>query len=246
MNFVFHRYLADRDLGSPLAAIGAMLPDLWRMADRRVRHIRLADAEPGEGPLTALDEGIRHHEQVDRWFHKTHEFRDGERATRKRMLEAAPETPRLGLFAHVAWEMCLDGALLRDVGLEGELAAMRAGLAEAQAPLDDSSALRHAVERHHFGRVRRTEAERVAFETQMGKITRGLEKGDWIGGYRDPDELAARLTGVRSRFAFPAPTPEERKRWSDAFAELEPLARASARSLVESAPGGQRRGKRVG
>src|SRR3954468_14876389 len=47
VNFLLHHHLAARDLGSPEAAVGAMLPDLWRMADRRVRAIRRLAAPGG-------------------------------------------------------------------------------------------------------------------------------------------------------------------------------------------------------
>ena len=40
MNFLLHRHLAARALASSEAGHGAMLPDLWRMADRRVRADR--------------------------------------------------------------------------------------------------------------------------------------------------------------------------------------------------------------
>src|SRR5262245_409437 len=116
-----------------------MLPDLWRMADRRVRPHRdpLAAAERDAGPKEPSDpkdladvlSGIAHHVRIDRWFHQTDVFTRGERFAADRLRAARVAAPRLPLFAHVLWEMCLDGALVRSVGLAPVLAALREGFA---------------------------------------------------------------------------------------------------------------------
>src|SRR5205085_1200656 len=125
MNFLLHRHLAARDLGSPSAAHGAMLPDLWRIVDRRVRA---TEAEPrrdaiagvragGGDRLAEVMAGIAHHLEADRWFHASAVFSVGERATAARFREAGFFAPRMGLLGHVAWELLLDGALVRRLGV---------------------------------------------------------------------------------------------------------------------------------
>ena len=130
MNFLLHRHLAERDLGSPAAGIGAMLPDLWRMADRRVRPSRGVAAE-AQDPTELADvlAGIEHHLRVDRWFHTAEAFVEGERQMAAQFRQAGVDAPKFGMFAHVAWEMWLDGALVRRAGLSDVLAGLRSGFA---------------------------------------------------------------------------------------------------------------------
>src|SRR5687768_1786649 len=64
MNFLLHRRLALDELGSRPAAVGAMLPDLWRMADRRVRARE--EVSFSEASLSELERGVAHHLEADR------------------------------------------------------------------------------------------------------------------------------------------------------------------------------------
>src|SRR3954466_7384028 len=78
VNFLLHHHLAARDLGSPEAAVGSMLPDLWRMADRRVRAIRRPDSDAEDRRVGEVLAGIEHHLTADHWFHAAPVFLDGE------------------------------------------------------------------------------------------------------------------------------------------------------------------------
>ena len=80
MNFLLHHHLATRDLGAPAASVGAMLPDLWRMADRRV-FAREVDGAGENATVREVLAGIDHHVEIDRWFHAAPVFKSGERAT---------------------------------------------------------------------------------------------------------------------------------------------------------------------
>jgi hypothetical protein len=198
LNFVFHHHLAARDLGSPAAGAGAMLPDLWRMADRRVRA-RSLGASPSTVEASTVEAsevlaGIEHHLAVDRWFHGDAVFLDGERAAVERLRGARIAAPRMALFAHVLWEMCLDGALLRVTDAGAVLASLREGIREARA-----GAAARAVELHHFARAERTAEEREAFERRMERILDEVARGPWVEGYRTGEGIAARLAGVRAR-----------------------------------------------
>jgi hypothetical protein len=195
VNFLLHHHLAIRDLGAPAAGAGAMLPDLWRMADRRVFA---RDVDPQDEPKAvreALD-GIVHHEDADRWFHEAPVFAEGERATRDAL--RTTHAPRIGLFAHIAWELCLDGALVRRVGLAEVLDAIRAALQAIRDAHD------RAADLHHFARVDRTADDRAAFDARMKLIFDELSRGPWIAGYADGEGVAARLERVRARLRFPA------------------------------------------
>src|SRR5687767_14972224 len=116
MNFLLHRHFAELELGSPAAGIGSMLPDLWRMADRRVRPRGPIDLPPESELVTNVFAGIEHHIRIDLWFHDTPEHTEGERLCAGVLRASSPASARAGLFAHVTWEMALDGALVTSAG----------------------------------------------------------------------------------------------------------------------------------
>jgi hypothetical protein len=204
MNFLFHRALALRDTGSELAGVGAMLPDLWRMSHRRARADRgLCEAALAlEGPLAGAGDGeagevvrgVLHHLEVDAWFHRHAVFLEGERhaalALRQRAL-----APRMGLFAHVLWELCLDGALVRR---EGE--ALVARLARALAlvvPALSSEAARLTLTRHD-------ELDREALTGRVARIAAELARGPWVLGYAEGRGVAFAVSEIRRRMGLEA------------------------------------------
>jgi len=221
VNFLFHRHLAARDSGSPLAGFGAMLPDLWRMADRRLRPRRSADwpalpapaARVGEAAkLRALLWGIEHHLAVDTAFHRGEVLKQGEAIATRLLREAAIGGEKVLLFGHVAWEICLDGALLRRLGLEPTKEQLRAELA-ALGPEALAAALRH-----HAPEL--SEAERrEAGESLIGMLHQ-LAWGGWIDGYLDGRGIAQRLEGVRRRVRLPPLGEEDRRRTAEAIDRL--------------------------
>ncbi|WP_437639845.1 hypothetical protein [Sorangium sp. So ce854] len=247
MNFLLHRHLAARDLGSVAAGAGAMLPDLWRMADRRVRPSRAADRPAAPPPrLAEVLAGIDHHVALDRWFHAAPVFVEGERRLADALRGASLGAPRLALFAHVLWEMCLDGALLRRTGLAPVLDALRAGLAAIDgAPTEAAASI------HHFERRAASPAgapspavapsstslaDRPAFEARLRRICDELARGPWIAGYQDGAGLALRLAGVRSRFAMPPFTPDQHARLAALLDGLTAPADDALDDLLHTAP----------
>lgn len=190
-----------------------MLPDLWRMADRRVRP-RVAEAakEAADGALAEVLAGIAHHVAIDRWFHDDEVFVEGERLVAARIREAGVEAARMGLLAHVTWEMCLDGALLRRVGLEETLSALREGFSAIEGEAE-----RRAAEVHHFGRVERGEEARAAFAARMKRLQEEIARGPWIEGYRHGEGLALRVTGVRVRLGLSVLEEQDRERLARAL-----------------------------
>ncbi|MGK3994657.1 hypothetical protein [Sorangium sp. So ce1024] len=247
MNFLLHRHLAARDLGSVAAGAGAMLPDLWRMADRRVRPSRAADRPAAPPPrLAEVLAGIDHHVALDRWFHAAPVFVEGERRLADALRGASIGAPRLVLFAHVLWEMCLDGALLRRIGLAPVLDALRAGLAAIDgAPTEAAAAI------HHFERRAPSPADapapagapspasladRAVFEARLRRICDELARGPWVAGYQDGAGLTRRLAGVRSRFAMPPFTPEQHDRLAALLDGLTAAADEALDDLLRTAP----------
>jgi hypothetical protein len=230
VNFLLHRYLAARDLGSAAAGIGAMLPDLWRMADRRVR--------PALGPVAKGDEagllgdvlaGIEHHLAGDRWFHAAAPFLDGERLTAERLGDAQLEAPKIGLFAHVAWELCLDGALIRREGLGATLSALRRGFAAVRGePASAAAAL------HHFDRVGRGPGEQAAFDTALYRLFEEIARGPWISGYQSGRGVAHRVDGLRGRLGFPRLSGADRERLGTALERLSPEADLKLLAILSS------------
>jgi hypothetical protein len=204
VNFLLHHHLARAELASDLAAAGAMLPDLWRLADRRVRPAPREIAAQLAAASSDADEravlvGVEHHREADRWFHATETFVGGERLVVERLREAAEPGDKLGRFAHVLWELCLDGALVRRLGLDTVLASLRTALDAACGP-----AAQAAASAHHFDRVRREPAARAAFEARLTAIRAELARGPWIASYASGRGLVACLRGIRARVGCPA------------------------------------------
>ena len=225
MNFLLHRHLAARDLGS-IAGTGAMLPDLWRMADRRVRPAPGPVGSTSGAELAALLAGIDHHLRADRWFHAAPIFLEGERLTSDRLRASGLDAPKLGLFAHIAWELCLDGALLRREGLAPILVALRDGFQVI------SKAARDAASLHHFDRVPRTTAERAAFEAGMRRLLTEIARGPWVEGYQFGAGIAQRIEGMRLRLGLGRFDAVERARLGDVFETLAPDADAAIAALL--------------
>jgi hypothetical protein len=216
MNFLLHRHLAARDLGTPAAGIGAMLPDLWRMVDRRVRPAReRIDAWDASAELLAVLAGIDHHLATDRWFHGAAVFEDGERITRERFNAVRIDGPKVALFAHVAWEMCLDGALVRREGLDRTTARLDEGFAIATG-----EPARAAVMLHHFGRMMRSDEERSAFDAGMERLFAALARGPWVASYRTGAGVAKRVEGMRIRLGLGSFTIGDRERLAQAIDDL--------------------------
>jgi hypothetical protein len=225
VNFLLHHHLARRDLGRPEAAVGAMLPDVWRMADRRARA-RAGEGRGGEEgagrPIVrSVAEGIEHHIKVDAWFHGAPVFERGESAARD-ALRAARGAAKIGLFGHIAWELCLDGALLRRVGMEDVLRSVRESI-EAVRP-----------DAHH----RAAEAwlpdfppgDRGKFERRVDQLLDAIAEGRWVAGYAAAAGIVERLEGLRARLGFPPMNKEDREAVA---AALEPVEQLADASLVE-------------
>ncbi|MDI1435709.1 hypothetical protein [Polyangium sorediatum] len=198
MNFLLHRHLAEAHTGSRAVGAGAMLPDLWRMADRRVRPRHAVEAEePLGGRLAEVLVGIRHHVAADHWFHENRVFVEGEKLVATRMREAALGAKRMGLLAHVIWEMCLDGALLRRAGFEATRAALAEGFSAVEGDLGPAATM------HHFSALERTAEERATFDARMKRLCAEVERGPWIEGYQYGEGIALRVSGVRARLGLP-------------------------------------------
>jgi hypothetical protein len=225
VNFLLHRHLAARDLGS-IAGTGAMLPDLWRMADRRVRPVSGPVRSAPGAELAAVLAGIDHHLRADRWFHTAPIFLEGERLTSDRLRASGLDAPKLGLFAHIAWELCLDGALLRREGLAPILVALHDGFKAS------GNAARDAASLHHFDRVPRTTAERATFEAGMSRLFSEIARGPWVEGYQSGTGVAQRIEGMRLRLGLDRFDAVERARLGDVFETLVPDADAAIAALL--------------
>lgn len=207
MNFVLHFELARRedregDLG---VALGATLPDLYRMVSRRMRarsSERLDASIATE--LGALQRGVDHHLEADAWFHRTEVFIEGERALGRDF--AAVGAHRLPLFAHAAWEMCLDGAWLRCSGGERALEHLGAAIAAERARIHQL-ALAHGapIETEH------------AFTARLERLLDVVASGALPRGYAQAPGLAERVAGMRAAFGLPLPSEAQRAALEDAL-----------------------------
>jgi hypothetical protein len=221
VNFLFHRHLATRDSGSGLAGLGAMLPDLWRMADRRLRPRssgppegrlpRVGERASEEAKLAALLWGVQHHLALDGLFHRHPILGEGEALGTRLLKEAEIAGEKVLLFGHVAWEICLDGALLRRQGLAATKDGLRAELA-AIGPDALSAALRHHGQPSE-------EAGREADARVLGLLHQ-LVWGNWIDGYQSGAGIADRLEGVRYRLRLPPLEATEKRKTAAALDKL--------------------------
>lgn len=230
MNFVLHHHFASRELGSGLGGVGAMLPDLWRMAHRRVVARPLPPRAGAGTSLDAILVGVAHHLDVDRWFHRTEVFLRGERRAAEQLRRVGSErSRRLPLFAHVLWEMCLDGALIRREGFASKRAELARDIAEALS----TAAFVEAASLHHFDhRDDVAPDQRAQFDARVERLARQVAAGDWIEGYQDAEGLCFRLAGVRSRLGFAPPDDAERRTWRDALSPLVDEAETSIAELM--------------
>jgi hypothetical protein len=232
MNFLLHHHLALRDLGRPEAAAGAMLPDVWRMADRRAHARGLDPEDEASGPVRSVRDGIAHHVAVDAWFHETRVFTTGEVAARE-ALRRARSAPKVGLFAHVAWELCLDGALLRRFGTEPTLEAVRASVAAVRPDAHHRAAdLLTGVQ----------PGDRARFESRVDRILDAIALGPWVAGYASASGIVERLDGVRARLGFAAMASPDRDAVAEALEDLERGADAGLEEIL-SAPSFIREGR---
>jgi hypothetical protein len=230
VNFLLHRHLAATALGSALAGAGAMLPDLWRMADRRVRarQVALATGDLPGGALGQILAGVEHHLESDRWFHGAAVFVDGEHELAARLAEARLSASRMGLLAHILWELCLDGALVRRVGLAPTLEALAAAL-PAAAPHDAAAiAACHAV-REPF-----TDEEQAGFAQRMDRLRAALLEGRWIAAYQDGRGLAEVTSGIRRRLELPPLGDEDAARLATILDGLAARADEAAAEIVRT------------
>lgn len=230
LNFLLHRHLAERDLGDRangrIAGIGSMLPDFWRMAHRRVRPRHGVDPPSDASPeLTALLEGVQHHLRADDWFHKHPVFIEGEKRLAQRFRKAEIAAEKIGLFAHIGWELCLDGALLRKVGVEETLGELRRGLDEARAELSATAEL-HAS--HAGSRVP------DGFHDRLESLLERVAWSDWVPGYTNGEGVARRLGGVRRRVRLAPFTSDDLERLGRVFDESLEEAELAVRSFLST------------
>jgi len=221
VNFLLHHHLALLDLGRPEAAAGAMLPDVWRMADRRARARRLESGADG-GVIASVSDGVAHHLAVDAWFHRAAVFADGETATRE-ALRRARDAPKMGLFAHVAWELCLDGALLRRYGTESVLRDVRVSVAAVRPDTHRRAAHLHTG---------LEASDRPTFELRVDSILDAIALGPWVAGYATAPGVVERLDGLRARFGFTALSSADRDAVAGALEALERDADAGLDTIL--------------
>lgn len=200
-----------------------MLPDVWRMADRRGRTRRL-DVAREEGVVGSVSDGVAHHVAVDAWFHGAEVFTLGETRTRE-ALRRARDAPKMGLFAHVAWELCLDGALLRRIGTESVLSGVRTSLAAVRPDTHRRAAVLHTPLQP---------ADRPAFESRVDRILDAIAHGPWVAGYATAGGVVERLDGVRARLGFAPLSASDRDAVAGALDALAPFADAGLDAILNA------------
>jgi acyl carrier protein phosphodiesterase len=210
VNFLLHAHLAHREHGVRTVAVGAMLPDLWRLAHRRALPHRL----PADADAPRLREGLAHHAATDRWFHEAPALQEGEALLHEIFASERLSAPKLRLFAHPLWELCLDGALVRSLGAVPLRAWLAGAFEEAAVERDPGQrALGDALG-----------ADGALFLSRMEKIDRALTQGPWLDAYASGEGLAFCLETMRRRTGLPALPPGEFRRLARRLDEVTPRA----------------------
>ncbi len=173
-----------------------MLPDLWRMVARTVRPVtgaREGVLETGSLRVAEVLAGIAHHRRADAAFHESEAFREGERTMVEALRRVA--APKLALFGHVAWELCLDGALVRRER-ETLLSDLRDAIALAVDATTGEAAVDAAARIHHA--ARKAESLPDGFNARLKRFLGELGRGAWVEGYARAEVVAARVEGIRA------------------------------------------------
>ncbi|HEY8019813.1 MAG TPA: hypothetical protein VIH93_01855, partial [Thermoanaerobaculia bacterium] len=186
---------------------------------------RTESARPG-GVLGAVCDGVAHHLAVDAWFHGAGVFTGGEARARE-ALGRAREARKMGLFAHVAWELCLDGALLRRLGTDTLVGAVRESILAA-----GPDAPRRAAELHTVLGA----GERATFDVRVDRILEAIARGPWVAGYATAGGVVERLEGVRARLGFATLSAADRAAVASGLEALEKDADAGVEAILTSRP----------
>ena len=136
------------------------------------------------------------------------------------------DAPKLGLFAHIAWELCLDGSLVRREGFDETLQTLRDGFDAVGPPAHRAVAL------HHFDRIERTTSERRAFEDALQGLIGELTRGRLIAAYQSGPGVARRIEGIRMRLGFPSFDESDRQKLGEVLDALGPHADAALADLT--------------
>jgi hypothetical protein len=170
VNYVGHAVTASWMDDDEAFALGAMLPDLSRMAAGRVASL----AHP------ALEAGWAFHHAVDARFHGEPAFTSWWREASQSLRHLGLERHRARAAAHVGLEMLIDGWLLSTEGARGRCrAALEAGRPDALG--------RHVAWR---------EPEHAqAWES----LRRVMLRDGGPSGYDDADVVARRVCGALGR-----------------------------------------------
>lgn len=196
MNFLSHYYF-ERNIRNPEQTLGAVLPDLIRMADKYV-HIF-----PTKENLTFDDDpkaqsilrGWIRHIETDKSFHNNAFFAEKTRDIKPYIYPAIQGTPiKPFFFSHISLELLLDRQLLKDNWVhEGDF----------YQQLDDAD--KNAL-------IRFLQANKLA-EQPIWKILNAIEdfiKQRYLASYKNMPELSRALINICSSI-WPDMMSEERK-----------------------------------
>jgi len=186
VNFFGHAHLASLELKDPRFILGATLPDLMTMANRRLSAI--------DDPLIAR--GVDHHHDLDRRFHALPAF--------TALCSAAlDELPRQGLgrgaaraVGHIGSELLLDGLLAAQ---SGAVSTYRRALRAALDERLDAHVVTKAAARARPG------APQSEGDGDLGALLSRLATAPIPEAYSDPAFVTSRLLRIlapRPRLAF--------------------------------------------
>lgn len=176
MNFVAHVALAaDRAPSAPEFALGAALPDFAAMAG-----VRLGAA------AGAVGAGVAHHHDCDDVFHAHPWFTSRCYALRDALLTAGVPRGPARACAHAGVELLLDGALMTDRRVRGQVADVFARAASVPSEVVTVATL----------------PDRDRWRAALVRITTTLDPARYVDP-RFTAERLRRMTARRPRLALP-------------------------------------------
>ena len=115
MNYLSHYYL-DQDSSDPYLLLGNILPDLFRVGDRKRRMPEQGVSDFSNAKHRALQAGVNKHHLVDRLFHNSLFFHKYSQALSKELRKAElAGMPRFQHFyGHILLEILIDKSLLNE------------------------------------------------------------------------------------------------------------------------------------
>ncbi len=116
MNFLSH-YFFDGKPNNPYFNLGLVIPDLMSMVQRgwKIPPHQFPRERNGNSPVREMADGVRHHLEMDKFFHNAYYFEEYSRLLRNYLKAKGLSYPpyRISFISHIFLELLLDRLLVK-------------------------------------------------------------------------------------------------------------------------------------